>query len=96
MPSDVVSSDIFHTLQSSQLKFIVYRFHPGAWWYGIVFLFRNLLVSLATTFDPDKPLAQTMFLGIVLLGFLSLQMMTWPWRTHALNWTWTAFKLRVW
>jgi len=66
-------------------KFIVYRFHAGAWYYGLAFLIRNFLVALSTTLDASQPFTQALFLGVVLLFFLLMQVLVWPWKSQLLN-----------
>ena len=67
------------------IKFIIYRFHNGAWWWGGVFILRAISVATVTLINPSYPYTQTLILALVLLFFLCLQIGAWPWRTHGLN-----------
>lgn len=67
------------------IKFIIYRFHCGAWWWGGVFILRAISVASVTLINPSYPYTQTITLALVLLFFLCLQIGAWPWRTHGLN-----------
>lgn len=66
-------------------KYMIYRFRADTWYWGAVFLVRNLLIAFATLINPSKPFLQMMFFGSVMIFYLLLQCKTWPWRTDGLN-----------
>jgi len=68
-----------------RLKFIVYRFREGSWYWGIVFLFRNTLTGIAIMLDPGQPYAQMMLPTFVLVIYLGFLITVWPWKSMALN-----------
>jgi hypothetical protein len=70
---------------SRPVKFVVYRFQSGAWYWGAFFLLRNFLFALGTLIDPSKPFKQTIFLVTVLVIFTCVQVAVWPWRKNLLN-----------
>jgi len=66
-------------------RFIFYRFRPEYYFWGSVFLFRNLLLTLASVLDPANPYTGVVYLGLVAVCFLIAQCVCWPWRTTMLN-----------
>jgi len=69
----------------SAYRFIFYRFRPEYYYWGSVFLCRNLLLTLASVLDPANPYTGVMYLGLVAVCFLIAQCVCWPWRTNMLN-----------
>jgi len=70
-----------------RLKFIIYRFREGAWYWGIVLLLRNTLTGMAIMLDPGQPYAQMMLPSIVLVIYLGFLIVVWPWKSMLLNLT---------
>jgi len=68
-----------------KLKFIVYRFREGAWYWGILFLARNTITGMAVIVDPGQPYAQVMLLSITLVIYLGFLVGVWPWKSMLLN-----------
>jgi len=66
-------------------RFIFFRFRPEFWYWGSVFLFRNLLLALASIWDPANPYTGVIYLGLVAVAFLIAQCVCWPWRTTLFN-----------
>jgi len=67
------------------LKFVVYRFRDGAWYWGIIFLIRNTFTGISVIIDPSRPYAQMMVMASVLTGYFLLSVLILPWRGNALN-----------
>lgn len=68
-----------------QVKFIIFRFHNNAWWWGGVFILRAVCITACILFNADKPYRQVVLLGLIVLLFLVVQVAVWPWRTVAMN-----------
>mmetsp|Transcript_7355 Transcript_7355/g.15929 ORF Transcript_7355/g.15929 Transcript_7355/m.15929 type:complete len:1136 (-) Transcript_7355:147-3554(-) len=66
-------------------RFIFFRFRPEYWYWGSVFLFRNLLLTLASVLNPGNPYTGIIYLGLVAIAFLIAQCVCWPWRSNLLN-----------
>jgi len=69
----------------SAFRFIFFRFRPEWWFWGAVFLARNLCLALASVIDPGNPYSSMVYLGIVSWCFLVAQCLCWPWRSDILN-----------
>lgn len=67
------------------VKFIIYRFRAGAWYWGLIFLIRNTLIAVASVLAPTEPYRQLLIVLVLLLVGLALQCVVWPWRTTGLN-----------
>lgn len=67
------------------IKFILARFHAGAWYWGVIFLVRNFFVTIGTLIDPGHPFKQTIFGICVLMAYNFFQVAVWPWRSRAIN-----------
>jgi len=67
------------------LRFLLFRFRPDAWWWGLVMMLRSLLMSLAPVLATDDPRMQMIIVSSVLVIFLSLQIYSWPWKVPLLN-----------
>merc|ERR1711861_120812 len=67
------------------IKFVLFRFHPEAYWWGLPFLIRSVFISMLTILDPEKPFWQTIFLIGTLTIYLAFQCMVWPWKKNAIN-----------
>jgi len=66
-------------------RFIFFRFRPEWWFWGAVFLARNLCLALASVVDPGNPYSSMIYLGVVSWSFLVAQCLCWPWRSDILN-----------
>ncbi|CAE7031767.1 unnamed protein product, partial [Symbiodinium sp. CCMP2456] len=67
------------------VRFLIFRFRPNVWWFGLVLLTRGPLLSMPAVAAPNKPAVQFVcLLGILLL---SLQLQVWylPWKAPILN-----------
>ena len=67
------------------IRFLILRFRPNVWWFGLVLLLRSPLLSMPAVVAPNMPAVQFVWrLGTVLL---SLQLQVWylPWKAPILN-----------
>ncbi|OLQ02861.1 hypothetical protein AK812_SmicGene14236 [Symbiodinium microadriaticum] len=67
------------------VRFLIFRFRPNVWWFGLVLLTRGPLLSMPAVAAPNMPAVQFVcLLGILLL---SLQLQVWylPWKAPILN-----------
>merc|ERR1712194_751918 len=74
-------SDEAWKLQS--IKFVLFRFHGGAYYWGICFLTRSGLVTVATLLKD--PFEQVLMLSIVMLVYAVCQCAIWPWKARIVN-----------
>ncbi|CAJ1438384.1 unnamed protein product, partial [Effrenium voratum] len=72
-----------HVLQS--MRFLIGRFREDHWWFGAALLPRGLLLSLAIALATDHPYIQMILIALVVLCYLIIQLVTWPWKLPALN-----------
>jgi len=67
------------------VRFLIFRFRPNVWWFGLVRFTRGPLLSMPAVAAPNMPAVQFVcLLGILLL---SLQLQIWylPWKAPILN-----------
>jgi hypothetical protein len=67
------------------LKFMIYRFRHGAWYWGVPFLLRSILIGVSSIIAPGQIFTQMNVCMFVLLFYLVIQCYIWPWKNHALN-----------
>jgi len=64
--------------------FLLHRWHPEYWYWGIFFLLRNLLCSLVPSITPDGSKQLLLMFTLVLPLFIA-QVRVWPWRDELAN-----------
>lgn len=64
--------------------FLLRRWHPELWYWGIFFLFRNLLCSLVPSVTTDVSQQVLLLFGLLLPMFVA-QVRHWPWRDETTN-----------
>jgi len=64
--------------------FLLNRWHPRTYYWGVIFLTRNILCSLVPSMTTD-PILQIMLLIAVVLGAFTAQVRYWPWRENMSN-----------
>jgi len=64
--------------------FLLRRWHPELWYWGIFFLFRNLLCSLVPSVTTDASQQALLLFGLLLPMFVA-QVRCWPWRDETTN-----------
>ena len=67
------------------IRFLIFRFRPNVWWFGLVLLARGPLLSLPGVVATNMPsLRLTLMLGILLVSG-GLQLWFLPWKAPILN-----------
>eukprot|EP00931_Biecheleriopsis_adriatica_P020916 TRINITY_DN13830_c1_g1_i1.p1 TRINITY_DN13830_c1_g1~~TRINITY_DN13830_c1_g1_i1.p1 ORF type:complete len:807 (+),score=154.43 TRINITY_DN13830_c1_g1_i1:110-2422(+) len=64
--------------------FLLNRWHPRTYYWGVIFLTRNILCSLVPSMTTD-PILQIMLLIAVVLCAFTAQVRYWPWRESMSN-----------
>lgn len=70
---------------ATRYRFLLHRFKPDAYYYGLVLLYRNALVALMPTVLVGIPEVQVPLMGMILIAVQNLQIHTAPWRTGLAN-----------
>jgi hypothetical protein len=68
-----------------KLKFMIYRFRHGAWYWGVPFLLRSILIGFCNVVAPGWTFTQMNLLMLVLMLYLVIQCAVWPWKNAVLN-----------
>lgn len=66
-------------------RFLLFRFRTDCWWYGTFMMPRGLCLSLAIVAAGDSPYVQMLIIVSVMLIYVFVQLVTWPWKLPALN-----------
>ena len=67
------------------IRFLIFRFRPDVWWYGITLLTRGPLLSLPVVFAPNYPVIQLVCLLAIMLASFFAQLWFLPWKAPILN-----------
>jgi len=67
-----------------KFRFILSRWHPSCWFWGIFVLFRNVLCSLVPSMTADGMLQMLLLIFIIYPVFV-VQVRIWPWRDEIAN-----------
>lgn len=67
------------------LTFLLHRFRPSKWWFGLVLLTRGTFVSLPAVFFANQPSLLELFMMVVLLLYLCMVVSCMPWKSQLLN-----------
>ncbi|CAE7368350.1 Tg, partial [Symbiodinium sp. CCMP2592] len=70
---------------STRYRFLLHRFKPSSYYYGLVLLYRNAIIALLPTVLVGVPEVQVPLMGIMLLAVQNLSLQTAPWRTQMAN-----------
>ena len=70
---------------ATRYRFLLHRFKPEAYYFGLVLLYRNALVALLPTVLVGIPELQVPLTGIILLAVQNVQVRLVPWRTELAN-----------
>lgn len=74
-----------HPTRLAAIRFLIFRFRPNVWWFGLILLARGPLLSLPGVIATNMPsLRLTLMLGI-LLASGGLQLWFLPWKAPILN-----------
>jgi len=68
-----------------RFRYLMYRFRPDVWWWGLAFLMRQLLLGFAPMITPDDPGSQILYVVTILLIYITFQCFYCPWKTQELN-----------
>eukprot|EP00929_Paragymnodinium_shiwhaense_P031371 TRINITY_DN1758_c0_g1_i4.p1 TRINITY_DN1758_c0_g1~~TRINITY_DN1758_c0_g1_i4.p1 ORF type:complete len:1319 (+),score=213.72 TRINITY_DN1758_c0_g1_i4:48-4004(+) len=68
-----------------RFRYLLYRFRPDVWWWGVAFQFRQTMLAFAPIVAPDDPHVQVVFITTVLLVYAIPQGIFWPWKTREHN-----------
>eukprot|EP00434_Breviolum_minutum_P032628 symbB.v1.2.028858.t1/scaffold3096.1/size63706/2 len=82
-PSHIASGRGLHF--AARYRFLLHRFKPEAYYYGLVLLYRNAFVALLPTLLVGVPELQVPVMGIILVAVQNLQVYARPWRTDVAN-----------
>jgi hypothetical protein len=66
-------------------RFVFYRFRPDVWWWGNVYMIRQLLLAMGPIVQPDDPNFQVVFVVATLSFYVAALCFYWPWKTQELN-----------
>eukprot|EP00931_Biecheleriopsis_adriatica_P048436 TRINITY_DN27982_c0_g1_i1.p1 TRINITY_DN27982_c0_g1~~TRINITY_DN27982_c0_g1_i1.p1 ORF type:complete len:1575 (+),score=273.60 TRINITY_DN27982_c0_g1_i1:585-4727(+) len=97
-PVTIISTCVYATLKHpsyirsgqgllivGRYRFLFQRFSPERYYYGVLYLGRNAVLTLIPTVAVSWPGAQIVCMTIVLLTSMIAQIRLWPWRTRAAN-----------
>ncbi|CAJ1390644.1 unnamed protein product [Effrenium voratum] len=66
-------------------RFLFFRFRGDYWWYGAWFILRGPLLSLPVVVFTDVPAMQLLTMTAVLMVYMVIQLVAWPWKTPLIN-----------
>ncbi|CAE8713782.1 unnamed protein product [Polarella glacialis] len=78
---------------NTRYRFLFGRFTKERYYFGTLYLFRNLLVALVPVVFSNAPALHVVSMGTVLQVYAAIQAMFWPWRTFGSNVSDTAISL---
>lgn len=67
------------------IRFLIFRFRPQVWWFGLVLLVRGGVLPLCGVVTPDMPRFSLAMMGSILLTYLGVQTWLQPWKAPILN-----------
>jgi hypothetical protein len=68
-----------------RFRFLLYRFRPDAWWWGLAFLLRQTVLAFVTIVPPKYPHAQLFYCGMVCTTYGFAICRIWPWLSPQLS-----------
>jgi len=68
-----------------RFRFLLYRFRPDVWWWGLVFILRQTVLGFAPMVQPDDPSVQIIYCVTTLVFYVAVQCWFCPWKTQELN-----------
>jgi len=66
-------------------RFLLYRFRPDLWWWGIVFLLRQTILAFAIVVPASNPHAQVFYTSSVITIYVFVVCIFWPWITTEMS-----------
>jgi len=67
-------------------RFLLYRFRPDYWWWGLPFLARQTTLAFATVLPGDNPHLQLFYVGATCSVYCACVCRVWPWIAPDLSW----------
>ena len=67
------------------IRFLIFRFRPNVWWFGLVLLARGPLLVLPGVLATNTPSLQLTLMNMILQTSLVLQVWYLPWKAPVLN-----------
>ena len=67
------------------IRFLIFRFRPNVWYFGLVLLARGPLLSVPGVIATNMPSLQLTLMHMILIGSLCLQLWFLPWKSPVLN-----------
>lgn len=68
-----------------RIRFLIFRFRPNVWWFGLVLLARGPLLSFPAVIATNAPVLHLLMMAAILQISLSLQLWFLPWKSPILN-----------
>jgi basic membrane lipoprotein Med (substrate-binding protein (PBP1-ABC) superfamily) len=68
-----------------RFRYLFYRFRPDVWWWGNVYLLRQLLLAFSPMIQPDDPAIQVVFVTCVMQVYTAILCYFWPWSAWEVN-----------
>lgn len=68
-----------------RIRFLIFRFRPSVWWFGLVLLARGPLLSFPGVIATNTPAFHLLMMAAILQASLSLQLWFLPWKSPILN-----------
>jgi len=69
-----------------KFKFLIFRFRPECWFWGLVTLFRAFALSVARIIEKDDGMLQIAIMAVVVIVHTFLILWFMPWRDNYNNW----------
>jgi len=69
----------------TRFRFLMYRFRPDRWWWGNVFMTRQVLLAFSPLVPANDPHAQALAVCIILVVYAVYAGSYWPWKANVLN-----------
>lgn len=68
-----------------RFRFLLYRFRPDYWWWGLIFIARQTALAFATVVPADNPHMQLTYIAVVCAVYGVFVARIWPWISHELS-----------
>jgi hypothetical protein len=81
-PSESSSAN---TVFLERFRFLLYRFRPDCWWWGLCFLLRQTVLAFATVLVIESAHGQLFYTGATLAVYGFLVCRVWPWISGELS-----------
>jgi len=78
-------SSIANSVFLQRFRFLLYRFRPDCWWWGLCFLVRQTVLAFATVLVIESAHGQLFYTGATLAVYGFLVCRVWPWISGELS-----------